>query len=108
MGLGRQWAAVTLAAAVATSGCATSLSEAGARVQIVGPDQVADYQYVGQVMGSSIQAGVARNQGYMNAVNELLEQAAAMGATHVVLTFNPGPAYWTWSQTVRGEAFRPR
>ncbi|HEX2886086.1 hypothetical protein [Vineibacter terrae] len=107
MGHRFQWAAV-IAAAVAVSGCATDLGEAGARVMIVGPDEVAGYEYLGPVAGSSMQAGVMAVQGFHNALNEMLDEAGAKGATHVVLTFNPGPVYWTWHQRVRGDAYKAR
>jgi hypothetical protein len=96
------------AVALALSACATGMTERASRVRIVQPAMVQGYEFLGQVTGNSPLSGVARTAGYENALAELLDNAAALGATHVVLTGDRGPRYWTVSQNLRGEAFRQR
>ena len=69
-------------------------------------DEVKGYKFLGVVQGSSMMSGVLRHSGYENAINEMLEKAAAKGATHVVLDPKSEPHYWTTNQYVRGEAYR--
>lgn len=66
------------------AGCATTLSPAAARIQPADQSTVAGCTFVGDVSGSSGWGNLAASQGMQNAKNEGLEQAAAMGATHVV------------------------
>jgi hypothetical protein len=105
--MGHRFRLAAIAMAVAAAGaCATEMSAAGAKVRIVRAHDVVGYEFVGQVTGSSMLGGEARQLGFQNALNDMLDKAGAMGATHVVITYNPGPVYWTWSQTVRGEAYK--
>lgn len=68
---------------------------------------VAGFVHLGQVAGTSLQTGIGKDAGYANARNELLDNAAALGATHVVLTDDRGAGrYWALSQQLHGEAYR--
>jgi hypothetical protein len=61
---------------------------------------------IGQVYGSSSLTALSRSQGYNAALAEVVEKAAAMGATDVVLHHTPQPSYWSASTTIRGDAYR--
>lgn len=93
----------SIAIVILLASCATGITDGAAKVRIVQTGDVAGYSFVGNVMGTSSLDGLARRTGYENALDELLDNAAALGATHVVLTNNRGPAFWG-GQTVRGEA----
>jgi hypothetical protein len=67
-----------------SAGCATTLSPAAARIRPADQFIVVGCTFVGDVIGSSGWGNLAASQGMQNAKNEGLEQAAAMGATHVV------------------------
>lgn len=66
------------------SGCATSLSPKASFVQSADSRMVEDCIFLGDVHGSSGWGGLAASQGMINSRNETLEQAARIGATHVV------------------------
>ena len=87
-------------------GCATPISEQASRIRIITTEEAKQYDYVGLIQGSSSLSGVARHTGYQNALNQVLDQAAAKGAEFVVLDSNSRPAYWTTSQVIRAEAFK--
>jgi hypothetical protein len=97
-----------MAAAVLVASCATDLTPQASRVRIIPQAEAAGLEFVGQVTGTSQLAGLGRHQGKQNAVNDMLEKAAALGATHVVMTHDPRAAYWSMGQSVRGDAFRAR
>ncbi len=100
------YAAVAFAAALVLAACATPLSDRAAKVRIVhSTEEVKGYTFLGQVVGSSAMTGVMRHQGMENAVNEVLDKAAAMGATHVLMP-DKKASYWTFSENVRGEAYK--
>jgi hypothetical protein len=88
--------------------CATQLTERGARIKIISAEEAKSYEYVGIVEGSSSLTGLARHTGYQNALNEVLDRAAAMGADFVVIGRDSAPRYWTTSEHVRGEAYKKR
>lgn len=87
-------------------GCATTMSDRASRIRIITAEEAKQYDYVGLIQGSSSLAGVARYTGYQNALNEVLDEAAAKGAEFVVLDQNSKPSYWTTSQVIRAEAFK--
>ena len=68
------------------AGCATSLSANAMRVQDADVTIVGKCTFVGDVQGSSGWGNLAASAGMQNAKNEAREQAAAMGATHVIWT----------------------
>ena len=86
--------------------CATALTERGSRIRIISSGEAKQHIYVGLVQGSSSLAGLARHTGYQNALNEVLDKAAEMGADFVVLDEKSRPSYWTTSQVIRAEAFK--
>ncbi len=91
---------------VTMGACATPMSDRAAKVRIVhAASDVRGYTFLGQVVGSSVLTGVMRHQGVENAVNEVLEKAAAMGATHVLMPETKA-SYWTASENVRAEAYQ--
>lgn len=87
-------------------GCATTMSDRASRIRIITAEEAKQYDYVGLLQGSSSLSGVARHTGYQNALNEVLDEAAAKGAEFVVLDPNSAPSYWTTSQVIRAEAFK--
>jgi len=94
--------------AIALLGCATTMSDRASRIRIITAEEAKKYDYIGFVQGSSSLSGVARYTGYQNALNEVLDKAAAKGADFIVLDPNSEPAYWTTSQVIRAEAFKHR
>lgn len=92
----------TAAAFLSISGCATTLSPAAAKILPADRSMAADCTFVGDVNGSSGWGNLAASQGMQNAKNEGLEQAAAMGATHV-LWVNVAGGY---SPYANGKAYR--
>jgi hypothetical protein len=93
---------------IALFGCATTMSERASRIRIITAEEAKKYDYIALVQGSSSLSGVVRYTGYQNALNEVLDKAAAKGADFVVLDPNSEPAYWTTSQVIRAEAFKRR
>ena len=82
------------------------MSDRASRIRIITAEEAKQYDYVGLIQGSSSLSGVARHTGYQNALNEVLDEAAAKGAEFVVLDPNSTPSYWTTSQVIRAEAFK--
>ncbi len=87
-------------------GCATSMTDRASRIRIINADEAKQYEYIGLIQGSSSLSGVVRHTGYQNALNEVLDSAAAKGAEFIVLDPNSRPSYWTTSQVIRAEAFK--
>jgi hypothetical protein len=76
-------------------------------VEVVEADRIdARCTFLGNVSGSSMLTGKLKESGYSKAVEEMLENAAALGATHAVLDPQSKPQYWTTSEVVRANAFR--
>jgi hypothetical protein len=75
------------------SGRATVMTQEAARIKISTPEEVRGFEYLGMVEGSSTLSGIARESGFRNAVNEALNKAASMGATHLVLDKNCSATY---------------
>lgn len=69
-----------------TTGCTTSLSARAAKVQDADMTIIERCKFVGDVQGSSGWGNLAASAGMQNAKNEAREQAAEMGATHVIWT----------------------
>ena|SRR5450432_1870694 len=93
-------------AALALVGCATSMSERASRVRIIPNEEASKYEFIAHVSATSGLTGVARKTGYENALNEVLDKAAALGADFIVLDKNSGPSYWSTSEIVRGDAYK--
>ena len=92
--------------ALALTSC-TTLNERGTRVQVVTRSEVKDYQFVGTVTGSAPFGGLVRTISYEAALNELLNNAGALGASRVVLTEGQrGPRWWTFEQNLRADAYK--
>jgi hypothetical protein len=90
-----------------SAGCATQLSTRAAMVRVVNArEEVRGYKFLGTVTGSSLMTGVMQQAGFENAMNEVLEKAARLGATHVYVDPKYESRYWTTSEHVRGEAYR--
>ncbi|KAF1371383.1 hypothetical protein [Yokenella regensburgei] len=90
------------------TGCATSMSERASHVQVISQDAAKQYEFVANVSGSSTLTGVARHTGYQNAMNELLDNAAKIGAQFVVIDPASAPSYWTTSEVIRATAFKKK
>lgn len=87
--------------------CATAPSPQASRVREASAGQVQGCEFLGNVRGSSGLSGIFREAGYNNALNDLMENAAKLGATHVVVQ-HKDPSYWSSGQYLRGEAYRCR
>ena len=87
-------------------GCATTISDRASRIRIITAEEAKQYDYVGIIQGSSVLSAVARHTGYQNALNEVLDEAAARGAEFVVLNPNNESSYWNTGQLVRAEAYK--
>jgi hypothetical protein len=77
---------LTLLVSVSVSGCATTKSANAAKVLESELREVSPCEYIGDVYGTSNWGGKAAATGINNAKNKALEQAAEMGATHIVWT----------------------
>lgn len=77
-------AACLCALSFAVSSCATAPSAAAGRVQEADTQMVASCKYLGEVQGSSGWGNLAASAGMENSKNEARENAAKLGATHVV------------------------
>jgi hypothetical protein len=77
---------ILLLALLTMTGCTTSLSARAMKVQDADMATVARCRFVGDVQGSSGWGNLAASAGMQNAKNEGREQAATMGATHVIWT----------------------
>ena len=86
--------------------CGTTMSERASRVQIISVEEAKQHEFVQNLSASSGLTGVARHTGYQNALNEVLEKAAAIGADFIVLAPGSGPSYWTTSEVVRAAAYK--
>jgi len=90
------------------AGCATEMSQRASQVQIINQEQAKQYQFVATLTGSSTLTGVARHTGYQNALNEVLDKAAAAGAQYVVIDSGSSPSYWTSSEVIRATAYKSK
>lgn len=108
--MGRMALLLCLIAALTLTSCATELSTRASRVYMVSAVQVhkveGDCEYLGSVTGSSFFWGGCclsylawRDVAYNNALNELLDNAAELGATHVFVNLGTG-------EGLRGDAYR--
>jgi hypothetical protein len=87
-------------------GCATTLSERASRVEIISAEEAKQHKFVARLTSSSSLTGVMRHTGYQNALNDVLDQAAAKGANFIVLDPDSGPSYWTTSEVVQAQAYK--
>ena len=83
-------------------GCATAPSPKASNIQDADYRQVKNCRFVGDVYGSSGWGNLAASTGIQNAKNEAREQAAAIGATHIVWVQIVGGS----SPYVVGKAYR--
>jgi len=89
------------------SSCGTTRNDQSSKIYFLYQNEVnSNYEFVGIVEGSSILTGVSKGKGYKNALNEMCENSIKIGATHVVLSEDSGPKYWTTSQTASGKAYK--
>lgn len=95
-----------LIAVILLPGCATTMSDRAAHVQIISAEEAKQYQFVSNLSSSSSLTGVLRHTGYQNALNKVLDKAAAAGADFIVLDQGCGPSYWTTSEVVRATAYK--
>ena len=91
-----------LAAALLLTACSSALTPEGAKVQEADEKMVAQCTFLGSVSGISM-AGNTQTQAMERARNSARDQAAKLGATHVVLG-DMTPA--RHSYTVSGRAYR--
>ena len=94
------------ACGLALAACAADPGQPVQPVRIAMAQDVRGAAPLGQVWGSSSLTALSRNQGYNEALAEVVEKAAAMGATDVVLHHTPRPSYWSATTTIRGDAYR--
>lgn len=88
--------------------CSTSLSDAGRKVIIVQSHEVVkDMEMLGIVEGSSSVTGARIRSGRVYAMNDALNKAAKLGATHFHVQQHSGH-YMSWSVGVRGIAYRDK
>lgn len=88
-------------------GACTSMTPAAKHVETVPASAVVGMRFVGNVATSSPLAGVGfQHVSYENAMNKALNDAATMGATHLVLDEGTSSRFWGVNQTVRGRAYR--
>ena len=83
-------------------GCATAPSPQAVAVRDADQKMVESCEFVGDVTGASGWGGIAASVGTKNAQNEARDQAAGLGATHVVWSALAGG----WSPSVSGKAYR--
>jgi hypothetical protein len=94
-----------IASALAISACAMAPSERAAAVRDADEHMVEACRYVGEVQGASGWGGPGgTSAGATNSRNEARDQAAALGATHVV--WNPASSTQTGATMVSGRAYR--
>lgn len=87
-------------------GSCASMSPTGRLVEVVAVPPPGG-KFVGMVYASSPLAGWAtKDVSYQNALNKALNDAGALGATHLVLDAEQGPRFWGVNQSVRGRAYR--
>ena len=91
---------LTLLAAVVVSGCTTT-----SRVAIAKYDEVKAFESLGSVRSTFPLGGLFKNFTYSLALNNALEKASRMGATHFVLDENSGPVFFAISETASGSAY---
>ena len=101
----KQYVCILIASFVLNA-CATTMSERAAHVQIISAEEAKQYQFISNLTSSSTLTGVARHTGYQNALNELLDNAAAQGADFAVLDVGSSPRYWTTSEVVRAQIYK--
>ncbi len=89
-------------ACICLSGCAVAPSAAASRVQEADAQMVASCKYIGEVQGSSGWGNLAASAGMENAKNEARENAAKLGATHILWNNIAGG----YSPYVSGKAYR--
>ena len=97
---------LVLVALLSLFGCATTMSERASRIQVISAEDAKQYEFVQNLSSSSSLTGVARHTGYQNALNDVLDKAAAAGAEFVVLDPHSGASYWTTSEVVRATAYK--
>lgn len=91
-----------LAVILFMAGCSNALTSEGAKVLEADEKMVAQCTFVGSVTGISM-AGNTQTQAMERARNSARDQAAKLGATHVVLG-DMTPAHHSY--TVSGRAYR--
>lgn len=99
-------APLLLSLALLCAGCASTPTPRAAMVRQANREEVRAGTFLGSVQGSSVLSGIYRQAGFENARNQMLDRAAALGATHVVPDPEARPHYWTAAQFIRGEAYR--
>ena len=80
--------ATPILVALTLAGCAATPNPSPNATPVVltkDPAAVSKCQQVGEVHGNSLLGGIATSQGYENALADMKNQAAARGATHVLL-----------------------
>ena len=93
---------LTFLAATVLASCASTPSNRAANVKEADPGTVSRCQLLGTVIGSSLIGGVVVKTGGTNAMVDAREQAADMGATHIVfMAVDSGNQYSTGKATAR-------
>lgn len=95
-------AVILLLGSLPFMGCATTKSAMAAKVLQADERMVSNCKYLGDVTGTSGWGNLAASTGINNAKNEALEQAARLGATHVVWT----QVFGGYCSFVNGRAYR--
>ena len=81
---------IFLIALVSLVGCSTTLSKKAQKVKLADINMVKGCQLLDTVDGSSSVGNLMSSTGAKNAKNEVIEKAARLGATHIVLTGSAG------------------
>jgi hypothetical protein len=89
------------ASSVALIGCTTT-----SRVAIAKAEDVKGYPSMGSVRSTFPFGGLFKNLTYSIALDNALEKAEKMGATHFVPDEGSGPAFFAISETASGTAYR--
>ena len=94
---------LALAFTIALGGC-TTISEQGRMVRDASSDMVKSCQFVGFVHGSSAWAGMMSSTALESARAEARNEAAELGATHIVWKVQDSNAFT--GQNASGDAYR--
>ena len=86
---------------ITLSGCTTT-----SRVAIAKPDEVRSFKSLGSVRSTFPLGGLFKNFTYSLALDNALEKAGRMGATHFVLDEGSGPVFLAISETASGTAYQ--
>lgn len=91
---------VLIFSAVVLIGCTTAN-----RVTMARPEDVKGYKPMGSIKSTVPLGGLFRHMTYQAALNNCLQKAEAMGATHFVPDEDSGPSFLSLTETAHGTAY---